>query len=126
MRRLRLACEQEGLDFRAFEGVTIVPPGELTPQSGDHYRVFTPFWRAWRAASKRDPLPAPRKLRSPSRPPSGRLPKLSDLTRGLAGQRPAPRWGIRRPGPPRPLASKRARGGMWIWPTTSRRTPRRI
>ena len=56
MRRLRLACEQEGLDLRAFEGVTIVPPGELTPQSGDHYRVFTPYWRAWRAASKRDPL----------------------------------------------------------------------
>ena len=83
MRRLRLACEQEGLDLRAFEGVTIVPPGELTPQSGDHYRVFTPYWRAWRAASKRDPLAAPRKLRSPSRPPSGRLPKLSDLTADL-------------------------------------------
>ena len=83
MRRLRLACEQEGLELRAFEGVTIVPPGELTPQSGDHYRVFTPYWRAWRAASKRDPLAAPRKLRSPSRPPSGRLPELSDLTADL-------------------------------------------
>ena len=37
MDRLRLACEDQGLELRAFEGVTVVPPGELTPQSGDHY-----------------------------------------------------------------------------------------
>jgi deoxyribodipyrimidine photo-lyase len=79
-RRLREACEREGIGLRTFEGVTVVPPGELTPQSGDHYRVFTPYWRAWRSAAKRDPLAAPRRLRSPSRLRTGRLPKLSDLT----------------------------------------------
>jgi deoxyribodipyrimidine photo-lyase len=82
MRRLERACQDEGLAVRAFEGVTVVPPGELTPASGDHYRVFTPYWNAWRAAGKRDPLGAPRKLRSPSRLRTGRLPKLSDLTTG--------------------------------------------
>ena len=81
MRRLERACEDEGLALRAFEGVTVVPPGELTPASGDHYRVFTPYWNAWRAAAKRDPLGAPRRLRSPSRLRTGRLPKLTDLTK---------------------------------------------
>ncbi len=82
LRRLKRACEEEGLALRSFEGVTVIPPGELTPASGDHYRVFTPYWNAWRAAGKRDPLGAPRKLRSPARLRAGRLPKLSDLTKG--------------------------------------------
>jgi deoxyribodipyrimidine photo-lyase len=80
LRRLERSCEDEGLDLRAFEGVTVVPPGELTPASGDHYRVFTPYWNAWRTTGKRDPLGAPRKLRSPSKVRTGRLPRLSDLT----------------------------------------------
>ena len=67
--------------LKTFEGVTVIPPGELTPASGDHYRVFTPYWRAWRAATKREVLGAPRKLRSPSRLRQGRIPRLADLTR---------------------------------------------
>jgi deoxyribodipyrimidine photo-lyase len=81
LRRLERACEKDGLTLRSFEGVTVVPPGELTPASGDHYRVFTPYWNAWRATGKRDPLAAPRRLRSPTRLRSGRLPRLSDLTK---------------------------------------------
>jgi len=83
-RRLLRACDAADVALRTFEGVTVVPPGELTPQSGDHYRVFTPYWRAWRAAGKRDPLAAPRNVRSPGRLRAGRLPRLSDLTRGAA------------------------------------------
>jgi deoxyribodipyrimidine photo-lyase len=78
--RLRRACEGDGRQIRFFEGVTVVPPGELTPSGGDHYRVFTPYWRAWSAAPRRDPLPAPRRIHSPSRLRTGRIPKLSDLT----------------------------------------------
>jgi deoxyribodipyrimidine photo-lyase len=81
MRRLERACKREGIALRGFEGVTVIPPGELTPQSGDHYRVFTPYWNAWRAAAKRNPLSAPRKLHSPSRIRRGKIPTLSDLTR---------------------------------------------
>jgi deoxyribodipyrimidine photo-lyase len=80
-RRLQRACEEEGVAVRAFEGVTVIPPGELTPASGDHYRVFTPYWNAWRRAGRRRPLGAPRKLDSPSGLRTGRIPKLSDLTR---------------------------------------------
>ena len=79
-RRLERACEDAGLSLKTFEGVTVIPPGELTPASGDHYRVFTPYWRAWRAATKREVLGAPRKLRSPSRLRQGRIPRLADLT----------------------------------------------
>jgi deoxyribodipyrimidine photo-lyase len=80
-RRLERACEGAGLSLRTFEGVTVVPPGELVPASGDHYRVFTPYWRAWRAAPKRAVLGAPRKLHTPSGLPHGRIPALSVLTR---------------------------------------------
>ena len=78
-RRLTRACEDAGVTLRTFEGVTVIPPGDLTPASGDHYRVFTPYWRAWSAAAKRDVLSAPRKLRSPSGLRHGRLPRLADL-----------------------------------------------
>jgi deoxyribodipyrimidine photo-lyase len=80
LRRLERACESERLAVRSFEGITVVPPGELTPAGGDHYRVFTPYWNAWRAAAKRDPLGAPRRLRLPSRLRSGTIPRLSDFT----------------------------------------------
>jgi deoxyribodipyrimidine photo-lyase len=81
LRRLRARCEGRDMALHAFEGVTAVPSGELTPTGGDHYRVFTPYWNAWRSATKRDPLGAPRKLRAPSGVGQGRIPKLSDLTR---------------------------------------------
>jgi deoxyribodipyrimidine photo-lyase len=80
MRRLEHECDERQLEVRAFEGVTVIPPGELTPRGGDHYRVFTPYWNAWRTRGKREPLGAPRKLRSPSRLRRGRIPKLSELT----------------------------------------------
>jgi deoxyribodipyrimidine photo-lyase len=82
LRHLQAACDQDGVAVRAFEGATVIPPAELTPTSGDHYRVFTPYWNAWRRAGKRDPLPAPRKLRSPARLRAGSIPKLSELTGG--------------------------------------------
>ena len=49
VRRLRDA----GLAVREFPGLTVVPPGEVTPQGGDHYKVFTPYWRAWEGPSWR-------------------------------------------------------------------------
>jgi deoxyribodipyrimidine photo-lyase len=82
LRRLRRGCEEERIAVRSFEGITVVPPGELTPVNGDHYRVFTPYWNAWRAAVKQDPLGAPRRLQLPSRVRGGKIPKLSELTRG--------------------------------------------
>jgi deoxyribodipyrimidine photolyase len=53
--RRRTARLAERFEIRLFPGITIVPPGELAPAGRNHYRVFTPYWRAWRE----QPLPAP-------------------------------------------------------------------
>jgi deoxyribodipyrimidine photo-lyase len=81
-RTLEGACEQDGVRLRSFEGITVLPPGGLTPAKGDHYRVFTPYWNAWRAASKRSPLGAPRRLSTPAKLRHGRIPGLEALTQG--------------------------------------------
>ncbi|MEV4130742.1 deoxyribodipyrimidine photo-lyase [Dactylosporangium sp. NPDC049742] len=65
-RRLADACAAERIALKTFDGVTVVPPGALRPTGGaGHYKVFTPFWRAWQAAGWRDVEAAPRKLRLP-------------------------------------------------------------
>jgi deoxyribodipyrimidine photo-lyase len=88
--------------------VTVVPPRDLRPSSGgDHYRVFTPYWRAWRQAQWRPPYPAPEMITMPA---LGAVPddalgvdpgeladadgrELADAEGGeLAGQRRAARW----------------------------------
>jgi deoxyribodipyrimidine photo-lyase len=75
--RLRRA----GLDVRVFDGVTAAPPGAVTPAGSDHYRVFSPYWRAWRRRELGVPLPPPRLVRVP-RLPSGRIPALADVVAG--------------------------------------------
>ena len=60
-RRLAGACRVARVSFTLTPGVTVVPPAALHP-----YRVFTPYWRAWRAARWRAPVPAPAR-RSPFR-----------------------------------------------------------
>ncbi len=49
-RRLARECERERIALRVFDGVTALPPGGVAPTGGDHYRVFTPYWRAWSEA----------------------------------------------------------------------------
>ncbi|MEV4507961.1 deoxyribodipyrimidine photo-lyase [Dactylosporangium sp. NPDC049525] len=64
--RLRRACDDERIALKTFPGVTIVPPGAVRPAGGgEHYKVFTPYWRAWQAQRLRDVESAPRTLRLP-------------------------------------------------------------
>jgi len=37
--------------------ITVVAPGAVTPTSGDHFKVFTPYFRRWESVHTRDPLP---------------------------------------------------------------------
>ncbi|MBB5624464.1 cryptochrome/photolyase family protein [Sphaerisporangium krabiense] len=74
-RRLERECAAHRLDFRLFPGVTVVPPGLLRPAGGDHYRVFTPYWRAWRDAGHRQVTGPPPLVRLPPGVEPGRLPR---------------------------------------------------
>lgn len=80
--RLERACAEEGIDFRAHPGTTIVAPGALTPAGGDHFKVFTPYLRAWEGTRLRARAPVPRRLSVPARLATGRLPAASSLLGG--------------------------------------------
>lgn len=79
-RERRLAAER--VDVRACPGVTVVPPGELRPTGGGHFRVFTPYWRRWVEAELRPVCRPPRRLSTPSGMTVGRVPALGGLVRG--------------------------------------------
>ncbi|HYQ78363.1 MAG TPA: deoxyribodipyrimidine photo-lyase [Solirubrobacterales bacterium] len=77
--RLKKACEEERIEFAAHPGVTVVPPGAATPAGGDHFKVFTPYHRAWSGLPRRPRHGAPRRLAVPSKLAAGRLPALDSL-----------------------------------------------
>ena len=61
-RERRLRDRGAGIEVRLFPGVTVVPPGEVLPAGGDHFKVFTPYHRAWRLATWRRTVAAPQRL----------------------------------------------------------------
>jgi len=85
--RLAAACVEERIEFHAHPGVTVVPPGAATPAGGDHFRVFSPYHRAWSELPPRRPAPAPRRLTVPGRVPAGRLPAFGGLSDGSPSPR---------------------------------------
>jgi deoxyribodipyrimidine photo-lyase len=84
--RLAAGCERAGLSLHAHPGVTVVEPGELVPTGGDHYRVFTPYWRGWSEQPRRRLYPTTRRLSLPAGIRVGRIPAL----RRLANEAPSP------------------------------------
>ena len=85
-RRLQAACERQGLVLNVLPGITVVPPGDLAPAGGDHYKVFTPYWRRWQLAPRRPLATAPRRVPVPGRLRAGRIPALADLVPGTASE----------------------------------------
>lgn len=77
---LAAACAEHRIGLTTFPGVTVVPAGALRPKGSDHYRVFTPYWRAWTQARRRRVLPAPRRITLPDGVEHGQIPRLRDLT----------------------------------------------
>jgi deoxyribodipyrimidine photo-lyase len=86
-RRLTRACEEERIELHLHPGVTIVPPGAVTPGGGDHFKVFSPYHRTWSELPRRQRAPAPRKLTVPSRVRADRVPALVKLTDGSPSPR---------------------------------------
>jgi deoxyribodipyrimidine photo-lyase len=80
--QLAAACQRERIELRTFPGVTVVPAGQLTPTGGEHYRVFTPYWRVWSSLAPAPALQAPRRITGPAGPRRRTVvvPKLASLT----------------------------------------------
>ena len=57
--RLKSRLRGDGLEVQSFQANLLVEPWTLTTGSGGPYRVFTPFWKAARELSFREPLPVP-------------------------------------------------------------------
>ena len=83
--RLDRECQRHRLGLVLTPGLTVVPPGDLTPGGGGHYRVFTPYWRAWRATAWRQHCPVPQRIDMPPVTQIGHLPARAEGTSpGLA------------------------------------------
>ena len=80
--RLERALAGARVGLETFPGVTVVPPGELAPAGGDHFKVFTPYWRRWRDEPRRPLLDAPERVPAPVGVDWGELPRLRDLIDG--------------------------------------------
>jgi deoxyribodipyrimidine photo-lyase len=73
-RRFAEECERHRISLRLFPGVTVVSPGDLRPGGGDHYRVFSPYYRAWAAAKWRVEAATPTRITLPDGLDAGDLP----------------------------------------------------
>lgn len=63
--KLRQAAAAHAIEVRATP-VTVVPVGQLVASGGGPYRVFTPYWRAWRRARWRPIAGVPQRIRLPA------------------------------------------------------------
>ncbi|MCC5949363.1 MAG: deoxyribodipyrimidine photo-lyase [Nitriliruptoraceae bacterium] len=70
--------------------VTVVPAGAVTPTSGDHFKVFTPYFRRWVQAGWREVVAAPATVPTPTTIATGAIPAIAELTDvdRLAGELP--------------------------------------
>lgn len=76
--RLRFACQRAGIAFETFPGINVVSLGEVETKTGGHYKVFTPYLRAWQGIGRRKVLSAPRAI-APGDISTAPIPKRSEL-----------------------------------------------
>lgn len=67
--RVERALTRAGIEVRRFNDRLLHHPATVRTQQGGPYQVFTPFWRSLSAATVAPPVPAPRRLKPPSRWP---------------------------------------------------------
>lgn len=78
---IKQALRDDGLEAKSFNGSLLWEPHEVSTQTGEPYRVFTPFWRSLRArpAPAPCPLPAVKWAAPETRPASESLESLALL-----------------------------------------------
>ena len=81
--RIDVMCRELGVECVAHDDVALHRPDEVLTQSGDPYRVYTPYSRNWLSLDKPAPVGKPRNLRTPESIKSLPLPKPGDW--GLEG-----------------------------------------
>lgn len=65
--RIQTALEDGAVQVRSFKGSLLFEPKAVATQTGDPYKVFTPFWRqALKQLPRVTPLPAPPVFEGPS------------------------------------------------------------
>ncbi|HEY8058115.1 MAG TPA: deoxyribodipyrimidine photo-lyase, partial [Acidimicrobiales bacterium] len=80
--RLADACAESGRRLALHSGVGVIPADELMTRSSGHYKVFTPYWRAWSNHPRRVVESAPRSVTLPLGVDPGAIPLASDLASG--------------------------------------------
>jgi deoxyribodipyrimidine photo-lyase len=61
--KLKAGLKAEGFDVRTFDGQLLHEPTQIKTASGTPFKVYTPFWRSFRAGPEpRHPFAAPAKL----------------------------------------------------------------
>ena len=91
-RELKARLRAEGRGATSFQGSLLHEPQDVRTGAGGPFRVFTPFWKACRAAPHpRLPLPRPIALHGLAAPPAGLalgdldlLPRAPDWSGGIA------------------------------------------
>ena len=80
--RLAAACAEAQRGLVLFPGVMVAPPEEVLTGSGEPYKVFTPYWRAWTDHPRRAVEAAPERVTLPEGLDPGTLPSPGDLADG--------------------------------------------
>ncbi len=108
----RAALNAAGLELVVERGQVLVEPDALATKQGGPYRVFTPYWRAWRSAWDAEVAPVPQPLRA--------LPLMPATAGPLSPPRGGPdvvRWWAAGEVPGRERLAEFVRGALHRYPT---------
>jgi len=56
------ALQELGVKVQSFVDIGLIAPDAIATQSGEPYKVYTPFWRNWQSKPKPQPFVSPKKL----------------------------------------------------------------